>query len=86
MPPISIVPAKEITNAKHTGVKMSWVDRMVEQHADPIPNPGSDEALTKGCTCPVLDNGYGEGSGWGPGKFWINFNCPLHGPKNVKET
>ena len=44
-----------------------------------IPAPGSDEALTAGCKCPVLDNGHGTGSGWGPGKFWVNGDCPLHG-------
>jgi len=25
------------------------------------PNPGSPEAIKKGCTCPVLDNGHGKG-------------------------
>lgn len=43
------------------------------------PNPGSDEALEQGCQCPVLDNNYGEGSDWGPDKFWISGLCPLHG-------
>jgi hypothetical protein len=44
-----------------------------------IPNPGSDEALYLGCTCPVLDNYYGEG--WianGERQFWIAQDCPLH--------
>ena len=39
------------------------------------PNPGSEEACAKGCKCPVLDNGHGRG----PGPFWINEDCPLHG-------
>lgn len=39
------------------------------------PNPGSDEALDQGCRCPVLDNSHGRG----PGPFWINGDCPLHG-------
>jgi hypothetical protein len=25
------------------------------------PNPGSDDAIDAGCTCPVLDNGHGKG-------------------------
>ena len=24
-------------------------------------NPGSDEAIAAGCTCPVIDNGHGRG-------------------------
>lgn len=46
-------------------------------------NPGSDEALERGCTCPVLDNGHGRGFPWGDVDpcFWINGRCPLHGTK-----
>jgi len=51
-----------------------------------MPNPGSDEALDLGCECPVMDNNHGSGSDWGPGKFWINGNCPLHGGKNDKDA
>lgn len=43
------------------------------------PNPGSDEAIERGCTCPVLDNGHGRING-GEGPFWINEGCPLHSP------
>lgn len=42
-------------------------------------NPGSPEAYAAGCRCPILDNGRGKGSGWGPGKFWTVPHCPLHG-------
>ena len=45
------------------------------------PNPGSDEAIANGCTCPVLDNEHGKGSGWGEGCFWMNNACPIHGRK-----
>lgn len=44
-------------------------------------NPGSDEAIEAGCTCPVSDNGYGKGAGWDVplGEvFWVNGDCPLH--------
>jgi hypothetical protein len=53
------------------------------------PNPGSDEALKAGCSCPVLDNGHGNGCGRkdkdGTPLFWITETCPLHGGKNEKE-
>jgi hypothetical protein len=39
-------------------------------------NPGSDAAIRKGCTCPVLDNEHGAGIGGG--QFWITGGCPLH--------
>lgn len=38
--------------------------------------PGSDEALTSGCLCPVLDNDHGKRA---DGQFWTNEHCPLHG-------
>ena len=45
----------------------------------PVPNPGSDEAIEKGCTCPVLDNAHGRG--FNGGKFWIAQGCMLHHAK-----
>jgi len=54
------------------------------------PNPGSNEAIDAGCTCPVIDNGHGKGSGFrtieGEPAFWICENCPIHGAKNGEET
>jgi hypothetical protein len=41
-----------------------------------VPNPGSDEAIKQGCTCPVLDNAHGKGSY--RGGFFITADCPLH--------
>lgn len=45
--------------------------------------PGHPESVKLGCTCPVLDNGYGLGSGWqdahGNPLFWFDTDCPLHG-------
>lgn len=49
-----------------------------------LPNPGSPEAVDRGCTCAVIDNHYGRG--FGPAdrpEFWITISCPLHG---LKET
>lgn len=43
------------------------------------PNPGTDAALALGCTCPVIDNGYGRGYRGQPGVFVFNGNCPVHG-------
>ncbi len=56
------------------------------------PNPGSDEALEKGCTCPVLDNGHGKG--WMGGRtdemgatlFVRVQGCPLHWPEGSEEA
>lgn len=42
------------------------------------PNPGSDEAVDQGCTCPVLDNGRGNEELGKVRGFWINAGCPLH--------
>ena len=43
------------------------------------PNPGSDEAVDAGCTCPVMDNHKGGGAYGKDGAFWINAECTLHG-------
>lgn len=49
------------------------------------PNPGSEEAISIGCTCPVMDNGYGRGylggvqDETGQTVFVTNDNCPVHG-------
>jgi hypothetical protein len=45
------------------------------------PNPGSSEAQKHGCTCPIDDNNHGKGSMWGDDKFWIDFDCPMHGKR-----
>ena len=43
------------------------------------PNPGSDEAVAHGCTCPVMDNARGKGWMCQEGIFWRSADCPLHG-------
>lgn len=48
------------------------------------PNPGSDEAISLGCKCPVIDNGHGRG--WmggikdddGETIFVYTVGCPVH--------
>lgn len=51
------------------------------ERTEQVPNPGSDEAIAKGCssseledTCPVLDNAHGKGYLGG-----VREDCPLHG-------
>lgn len=44
--------------------------------------PGSPAAIEQGCTCPVIDNHYGEGMPYRDGpRFWTDSNCPIHTPK-----
>lgn len=43
------------------------------------PNPGSDEAIDLGCTCPVLDNNHGRRAPWPPDGWWQKPGCPVHG-------
>ena len=44
------------------------------------PNPGSDEALARGCTCAVLDNAHGRGvMRDGRRVWWMHADCLLHG-------
>lgn len=51
-----------------------------------VPDPGSNEALSLGCTCPVIDNGYGRGYLGQPGVFVFNCGCPIHGPHGEEPT
>jgi hypothetical protein len=51
------------------------------------PNPGSPQAVDKGCKCPVMDNGNGKGIGPlkdGTMMFWRALDCPLHGKGDIK--
>lgn len=50
------------------------------------PNPGSDDAVKSGCSCPIEDNDYGRGTwtdGNGISEFWISSDCPLHGSETT---
>lgn len=39
--------------------------------------PGSPEAYSKGCKCPILDN-----QSMPNDRKWVNANCPIHGKKH----
>lgn len=45
-------------------------------------NPGSSEAKRLGCTCPVLDNAYGQGAVVDgkvvPDQWYTDPDCPIH--------
>ncbi len=43
-----------------------------------IPNPGSDSAISLGCSCPVLDNCHGLGYMRQAGVFVTNGDCIVH--------
>ena len=55
-------------------------------------NPGSDEAIAAGCTCPIMDNGHGRGylggvtDEQGQTVFVIASNCPIHGDDAMKRA
>lgn len=50
-----------------------------------IPNPGSRKAINVGCTCPVIDNYYGEGVLLsGERQFWYAENCPIYIPGGIR--
>jgi hypothetical protein len=59
------------------GVDLICIDCVIAGEEDD-PSPGSDEAVAKGCTCPVSDNARGQGLPGG--NFWISEGCPLHAP------
>jgi hypothetical protein len=57
--------------------------------AEKTPNPGSDEALDAGCTCPVLDNAHGKGymgGVFGGTVFVYMEGCPVHEPLRPPEA
>lgn len=44
--------------------------------------PGSDEAIERGCNCPVLDNNHGKGNRFG--SYTIILDCPVHGEEEFQ--
>lgn len=51
--------------------------------ANAVPNPGSPEAIAKGCKCPVIDNGHGRGWLGQPNVFVYSGACPFHCPADA---
>lgn len=46
----------------------------------PWPPPGTSEAISQGCTCPVEDNKHGVGVPLGHSvAYWCNTDCIIHG-------
>jgi len=46
--------------------------------------PGSNKAIAEGCTCPRIDNHYGNGIVVdGEKQFWVSGDCPLHGKREI---
>jgi len=46
--------------------------------SDKAPPPGSNAAIARGCTCPVLDNGRGKGYMGVSGIYVFSASCPIH--------
>jgi hypothetical protein len=53
---------------------------MTSETTSAVPNPGSQAAIAKGCTCAVMDNHYGKGQPMPDGsrQFWMSDDCPVH--------
>jgi len=55
------------------------------------PNPGSPEAIEKGCPCPIMDNAHGRGYMGGVKDqngnlmFVTRTDCPLHGHPEINQ-
>lgn len=50
-----------------------------------VPNPGTPEALERGCRCAEIDNGHGRGWMGQEGVFVYTAGCPLHWPNPATE-
>lgn len=55
-------------------------DAPIPSHTSAVPNPGSDEAAWRGCSCARIDNHHGKGYRGMPGVFAYTTGCPLHWP------
>jgi hypothetical protein len=44
------------------------------------PNPGSEEAIRRGCKCAIMDNNHGKWAPYPPFGWWVTEGCPLHAP------
>lgn len=57
-----------------------YLDWLMTKRETPeyTPNPGSDEAMALGCTCPRLDNNCGSYPPYPPNGWWMSESCPIH--------
>lgn len=65
-----------------TTTDASWADgilRPISTLIEHDPNPGSDEAVDRGCSCDREANNYGDGGLFE--QFYINPYCPLRVPR-----
>lgn len=60
-------------------VKIAFMNPNPTKQEERVPNPGTKEAIEKGCKCPVIDNHYGKGILInGEPSFWYTESCELH--------
>jgi hypothetical protein len=50
-----------------------------------MPTPGSPEAVAKGCSCPIMDNGHGRGYMGQKNVFVISNVCSIHSSSLAKK-
>ena len=48
------------------------------------PWPGSENALSEGCKCPVVENDFGEFDR--DDGYWVDDSCAIHGVQPVAPT
>lgn len=54
---------------------------MANDTTNTAPNPGTEEAIIQGCTCPIIDNCFGDGIPSRGGRlFYYTVGCPVHSP------
>lgn len=81
---INLIEWIEFRGYKHEGrFKFKKIQKAMSEEI--IPNPGTEEAIGMGCTCPVMDNEYGRGYQGQEGVFVFNMCCPIHAGDSVKE-
>lgn len=63
----------------YTSQRRSRQERSQVSYREQDWNPGGTMARRQGCTCPVLDNHYGDGvPGPNGPQFWVDPSCPFH--------
>lgn len=66
---------------------VNHINNVVRNNEIPkAPLPGTLEAQDLGCTCPILDNSYGQGYMGQPGVYVISADCPIHGIKHESNS